>query len=210
MKRTRLSPEARCEQLLDVATQLIVSHGLQRFSLKQLAVDAGVSEPLLFHYFSSRLDLLQQLLSRDYDRYLQAVQTSLDGTESLGDVLRFYVSRNYDHHAEDNVIDILLADPEISIVVEERRRAHQRLREKSLIRAIAYEFGVKRKKAAMLAMMASSASFAAACYAHDNRIGRAEAIETALRFMTGGFESIGRGEKRSGPAPRALPEGPPR
>ena len=67
-KRIRLSPEVRRNQILDAAKQAIANEGLQAFSLKQLVADAGISEPLLFHYFSSRVNLLQQLLIRDYEK----------------------------------------------------------------------------------------------------------------------------------------------
>ena len=61
-----MSPKARRDQILDVAKQYIRRQGLHLFSLKQLAVKASVSEPLLFHYFTSRTELLQQLLKREF------------------------------------------------------------------------------------------------------------------------------------------------
>lgn len=108
MKRTRLSPEDRHKQILDVAKLSIASDGLQRFSLKQLVKQAGISEPLLFHYFSSRVDLLQQLLVRDYESYLESVHSALAGAETVEEVCRVFVARNYDHHDEDYVMELFL------------------------------------------------------------------------------------------------------
>jgi AcrR family transcriptional regulator len=121
MKRTRLSPEVRKDQLLDAAKTSILKGGLQQFSLKQLAVDAGVSEPLLFHYFSSRNELLQQLLYRDFNRTIDALNLQLDKATDLNDILRIYVCHNYDRQTDERIIDILLAEPEIASVAEERR-----------------------------------------------------------------------------------------
>jgi AcrR family transcriptional regulator len=189
VKRTRLSPEARRNQILDVAKQSIADDGLQIFSLKQLAKQAGVSEPLLFHYFSSRVELLQQLLQREYENYLESVQNSLKSTNTLEEVCRIFVSRNYDHHDEDNVMDLLLSEPEVATTVEKQQNAHHKQRRKLLINVVAQDVGVNRKKAAMLVRMASAASIAAAKFAHENTLSREETIQSVMDFIAHGFQS---------------------
>ena len=57
-QRTRLSPAARTDQLLNVAKKMIVSDGLQSFRMESLARMAEVSSPLVYNYFSSRQALL--------------------------------------------------------------------------------------------------------------------------------------------------------
>ncbi len=188
-KRTRLSPEARREQILDAAKQSIVKSGLQQLSLKKLALEAGVSEPLLFHYFTSRNELLQQLLERDFTRSITSLNKSLDGAESLDEILNIYVTRNYDQWDEENIIDILLAETEIASAIEKQRTDNARHRERLLINTISDALNISRKKAAMIALMASAASTAAGKFAHDSNIGRKEAIQTAIEFVTAGFES---------------------
>jgi len=188
-KRTRLSPEARRDQILDAAKKSILEKGLQQFSLKKLAVDAGVSEPLLFHYFSSRIELLQQLLARDFNRSINSINDSVDGAESLDEILRLYVERNYDQCDEESVIDILLAETEIASAIEEERRLNARHREIMLVEKISEALGIRRKKAAMIAVMASAASMSAARFAHDNEVSRDDAIQTVIDFITAGFES---------------------
>ena len=68
--RTRLSPEARKNQLLDVSKAMILELGLQGFSMEALARSAGVSSPLVYTYFDSRLDALPCLLAREYKDYI--------------------------------------------------------------------------------------------------------------------------------------------
>ena len=188
-RRTRLSPEARRDQILDSAKQSILENGLQQLSLKQLAVDAGVSEPLLFHYFSSRLELLQKLLERDFTRSIESINESLDGAESLEDILRIYVARNYDQCDEESVIEILLAEADIASAIESYRSQNARHREQLLVKTISKVLGISRRKAAMIALMASAASMSAARFAHDSNVGRDEAIKTAIEFISAGFES---------------------
>lgn len=188
-KRTRLSPKVRRDQILDVAKQYIRRQGLQQFSLKQLAVEASVSEPLLFHYFTSRTELLQQLLKREFTRSLESLHTSLDKAVTLDDIVRIYVAVNYDQAFEGSVINILLAEPEIALAIEEIRSENQRIGQKMLIDTISGELGVSRKKAAMIAIMASSASISAAKFSHENGVPRADAIQTVIDFARAGFES---------------------
>ena len=188
-KRTRLSPDARRDQILDVAKSLVVAHGLQLFSIKKLAVEAEVSEPILFHYFSSRTALLQQLLSREFTRLITGLNVSLDGADTLDAVLRVYVSMNYDQCVEESVINLLLSEPDIAEAVEDEVSENRELREKMLITTIAGNLNVSKKKAAMLALMASSASLSAARFAHKYGIDRDDLVEATINFVKAGFEA---------------------
>lgn len=188
-KRTRLSPEARRDQILDAAKQLIVRHGLEAFSIKKLAIEAKVSEPLLFHYFSSRTALLQQLLARDFSRLVASLNTSLDGADTIDEVLRVYVAMNYDQYLEESVINLLLGEPDIAVVIEDEVSQNREMREKMLVSTIATSLDVSKKKAAMLALMASSASLSAARFAHKYKVEREEAIQAAIDFARAGFEA---------------------
>ena len=187
-KRTRLSPEARRDQILDAAKQLIVRHGLEAFAIKKLAIEAKVSEPLLFHYFSSRTVLLQQLLVRDFARLVARLNTSLDGANTIDEVLRVYVAMNYDQYLEESIINLLLGEPDIAIVIEDEVSQNREMREKMLVTTIATALNVTKKKAAMLALMASSASISAARFAHKYDVDREEAIQAAINFARAGFE----------------------
>ena len=57
--RRRLSPEDRRNQLLDCARQIILDHGLSTLTMERLATEAGVSNPLIYKYFDTRLHMLQ-------------------------------------------------------------------------------------------------------------------------------------------------------
>jgi AcrR family transcriptional regulator len=188
-KRTRLSPEARRDQILDAAKQLIVRHGLEAFSIKKLAIEAKVSEPLLFHYFSSRTVMLQQLLARDFARLVASLNASLDGADTIDEVLRVYVAMNYDQYLAESVINLLLGEPDIAAVIEDEVSQNREIREKMLVSTISTSLDVSKKKAAMLALMASSASISAARFAHKYNVEREEAIQAAIKFVRAGFEA---------------------
>ena len=52
--RTRLSPEQRREQLLDLGVRLLGSRSVDELSIDLLAEEAGISRGLLYHYFGSK------------------------------------------------------------------------------------------------------------------------------------------------------------
>ena len=96
-KRTRLSPEDRRNQLLDSARDLIQNQGFSGFTMEALATEAGVSNPLVYKYFDTRLELLQELWTREYERYTLSVREQLSKAENFEDVVRLFVG---DRHGD--------------------------------------------------------------------------------------------------------------
>ena len=66
--RTRLTPEARREQLLDLGVDQLAVRRLEELSIDTLAEVAGISRGLLYHYFSSKRDFHLAVLRRMADR----------------------------------------------------------------------------------------------------------------------------------------------
>jgi len=56
--------DERREQLLDIAASLFAKHGLEGTTTKDIAKAAGVSPGLLYHYYSSKEDLLLNVIKR--------------------------------------------------------------------------------------------------------------------------------------------------
>jgi AcrR family transcriptional regulator len=72
MSRTRLTPEQRREQLLDLGVQLIADRPLEELSIDLLAEQAGVSRGLLYHYFGGKQEFLHAVLQRMADDLFEA------------------------------------------------------------------------------------------------------------------------------------------
>jgi AcrR family transcriptional regulator len=53
-KRSRLSPEARRAQLIELGVEMLATRRLDELSVELIASTAGISRGLLFHYFSSK------------------------------------------------------------------------------------------------------------------------------------------------------------
>lgn len=63
MTGTRLSSDERRRLLLDRASELFAEHGYDELSMARIAREAGISKPLLFHYFRTKRDLFVATLT---------------------------------------------------------------------------------------------------------------------------------------------------
>ncbi|HEX8207064.1 MAG TPA: TetR/AcrR family transcriptional regulator [Solirubrobacteraceae bacterium] len=72
---TRLNVDERRRQLLEQATALFATHGYDELSMAKLAREAGISKPLLYHYFPSKRDLFEAVLSDAAEQHLRRIET---------------------------------------------------------------------------------------------------------------------------------------
>lgn len=92
-KRTRLSPDQRRAQLIELGMSLLERKSIEDISVEDIAAKAGVSKGLLFHYFGSKLEF-QAALVRDAGNQLVAVvepDLSLAPVEALRTSLDRYI-----------------------------------------------------------------------------------------------------------------------
>ena len=77
-RRTRLSPDERRSQLLDLGVRLLATRPLDEISIDLLAEQAGISRGLLYHYFGSKTDFHEAVVRRAADDLI--AQTAPPGT----------------------------------------------------------------------------------------------------------------------------------
>ena len=71
---TRLHVDERRRQLLAQATELFATHGYDELSMAKIAAEAGVSKPLLYHYFPNKRDLFEAALAQAAEEHLARTQ----------------------------------------------------------------------------------------------------------------------------------------
>jgi AcrR family transcriptional regulator len=59
----RADPAVRKRQVLEAALELIAEQGYAGASLRKLAAKLGMQQPSLYHYFTSKQDLVEQLIA---------------------------------------------------------------------------------------------------------------------------------------------------
>jgi AcrR family transcriptional regulator len=89
--RVTKEPEVRRDELLDVALGLCTTVGFDAMSVEQITTAAGVAKGTFYHYFTSKQDLMWQLVNRFGDelfshleeRMANASGTALDRMKAL-------------------------------------------------------------------------------------------------------------------------------
>ncbi len=185
--RRRLSPEDRRNQILDCARQVILEQGLSTLTMDRLAAQAGVSLPLIYKYFDTRLQLLQTLLIREYKAFRKSFVAAKTTPGSYRDALRGYVDVNFRQFSDGDILGILLGQADVRKVVDDRARSRSA---PFFIKELANEFAIPPRLAEKIVVMASGASIAAA--EHYNRVGgdRDAQIDQTVTFILGGIEVL--------------------
>jgi AcrR family transcriptional regulator len=101
-RRTRLSPQARREQLLELGVQMLTDRTLDELSVEAIAEQAGISRGLLFHYFRNKQEFHRAVVQRAADDLIQttAPDLSLAPIPRLSQSLEHYVDYvRANHHA---------------------------------------------------------------------------------------------------------------
>jgi len=78
-QRTRLTPEQRRAQLLDLGVRLLATRSLDELSIDLLAEEAGISRGLLYHYFGNKHDFHEAVVRRAADDLIATTTPPADG-----------------------------------------------------------------------------------------------------------------------------------
>jgi AcrR family transcriptional regulator len=81
----RLPRDQRRIQLLDAASQVFASKGYHAAAMDDIADAAGVSKPVLYQHFPSKLDLYLALLDQSCDRLVEVLEEALASTDDNAD-----------------------------------------------------------------------------------------------------------------------------
>lgn len=125
--RTRLDPERRKEQLLDLGVEQLSVRRLEELSIDTLAEVAGISRGLLYHYFSSKRAFHLAVLRRMADQVI-AITAPDEGLPPLDQLVRSleafvdFVSANRESYVSF-VRAAAAGDEEFHRIYEEARAA---------------------------------------------------------------------------------------
>ncbi len=80
-RSVRMPRVARRAQLLDAALEVFVAQGYHAAAMDEIAERAGVSKPVLYQHFPSKLDLYLALLQQSSDMIIEAIRRALASTQ---------------------------------------------------------------------------------------------------------------------------------
>lgn len=91
---TRLNVDERRLQLLEAGQALFAEHAYEEISMRQIAQAAGISKPLLYHYFPNKAELFKAAVAEHAAELEQLLEPSGDGppVQQLSDSLDGYLA----------------------------------------------------------------------------------------------------------------------
>ncbi|MFT8779764.1 TetR/AcrR family transcriptional regulator [Acetobacter orientalis] len=114
------NPDAVKNDLLNAAGQILITHGIQAFTLDIVAKEAGISKGGLLHHYPSKKALLDGLFKREMDLFKREILSSMEKDPiEFGRAARAYIGLNSDGAEETpailrHLLAAMLIDPQLS------------------------------------------------------------------------------------------------
>jgi AcrR family transcriptional regulator len=183
-KRTRLSPQARRAQLIELGVEMLATRRLDELSVELIASTAGISRGLLFHYFSSKQEFHLEVARAAAGEMLRRTEPDpslppLDALRAALDAFVDYVEENPDNY-KSLVRGAASGDAEMRAIFDATRAAFAQR-----IIAVLSRSGVDLDPRGQLAVHGYVA-YAEECVIHwldDRHIARAQLLESLTKAL---------------------------
>jgi AcrR family transcriptional regulator len=191
---SRLPRDQRRGQLLVAASEIFVDRGYHAAGMDEIADRAGVSKPVLYQHFSSKLELYLAVLARHVENLVSGVRQALRTTTDNRQRLRAAVQAFFDFIEHDSQGYRLIFENDY--VTEPRVAAQVKVATESCTDAvfdlISRDSGLEAHRARMIAVGLVAVSVDSARYwlNNDRPIPRDDAINGTVQFAWGGLSHV--------------------
>jgi AcrR family transcriptional regulator len=190
----RLPRDERRGQLLIVASDVFVDRGYHAAGMDEIADRAGVSKPVLYQHFSSKLELYLAVLDRHVENLVSGVQNALSTTTDNRQRLRAAIQAFFDFIEHDSQGYRLIFENDY--VTEPEVATQVRAATESCIDAvfalISADSGLDPHRARMIAVGLVGISVDCARYwlDSDRPISKSDAVDGTVAFAWGGLSHV--------------------
>jgi AcrR family transcriptional regulator len=190
----RLPRNERRGQLLESASAVFVDRGYHAAGMDEIADRAGVSKPVLYQHFASKLELYLAVLARHVDNLVSGVRQALRTTTDNRQRVRAAVGAFFDFIEHDGQGYRLIfendyvTEPQVAAQVKVATEACT----DAVFDLISHDSGLDPHRARMIAVGLVSISVDSARYWLDNDrpIAREDAVEGTVQFIWGGLSHV--------------------
>ncbi|MFX4272910.1 TetR/AcrR family transcriptional regulator [Propionibacteriaceae bacterium Y1685] len=192
----RLPRDQRRSQLLDAAAEVFTTKGFHAAAMDDIAEIAGVSKPVLYQHFSSKLELYVDLVDQSCERLLSIIRAALSTTEVNRDRVVATMGGFY-HFVNEQRADFRLvfeSDLTSEPAVRDRlNRVNDDIAE-AVAQVIAEDTELSHERAKLLAISLTGVAQVSARYwaAGSDEISLDEAIELVSRLVWRGIRGFPR------------------
>jgi AcrR family transcriptional regulator len=190
----RMPRNERRGQLLFAASEIFVDRGYHAAGMDEIAERAGVSKPVLYQHFTSKLELYLAVLARHVDNLVSGVRQALRTTTDNRQRLRAAVQAFFDFIEQDGQGYRLIFENDN--VTEAQVAGAVRVATEACIDAvfdlISADSGLDPHRARMVAVGLVGISVDCARYWLDNDrpISKEDAVEGTVYFAWGGLSHV--------------------
>ncbi|WP_099025795.1 TetR/AcrR family transcriptional regulator [Mycolicibacterium palauense] len=190
----RLPRDERRGQLLMAASDVFVDRGYHAAGMDEIAERAGVSKPVLYQHFSSKLELYLAVLARHVENLVSGVRQALRTTTDNRQRVRAAVEAFFDFIEHDGQGYRLIFENDY--VTEPQVSAQVKVATESCTDAvfdlISHDSGLEPHRARMIAVGLVSISVDSARYWLDNDrpVSKDDAVEGTVQFIWGGLSHV--------------------
>jgi AcrR family transcriptional regulator len=191
---SRLPRDERRGQLLGAASEVFVDRGYHAAGMDEIADRAGVSKPVLYQHFSSKLELYLAVLAQHVDNLVSGVRQALRTTTDNRQRLRAAVEAFFDFIEHDGQGYRLIFENDY--VTEPQVAAQVKVATESCTDAvfdlISRDSGLEAHRARMIAVGLVAVSVDSARYWLNNErpITKDDAINGTVQFAWGGLSHV--------------------
>jgi AcrR family transcriptional regulator len=141
----RLSREARRDQLVQVAAEILRREGSHAASMKRIAREAGISETQAYNYFRSQEELLVEIARRELSAISAGRKAELkrghDHYSRLALSIRGYLQQVAERGA---LLEMVLRNPDVRLMLRQDHRTRRDSAMNSHANRLVESFGVSR------------------------------------------------------------------
>jgi AcrR family transcriptional regulator len=179
----RLPRDERRGQLLIAASEVFVDRGYHAAGMDEIADRAGVSKPVLYQHFSSKLELYLAVLQRHVDNLVSGVRQALRTTTDNRQRLHAAVGAFFDFIEHDYV-----TEPQVA----EQVKAATDSCTDAVFDLISIDSGLEAHRARMIAVGLVAVSVDSARYwlNADRPISKEAAVDGTVQFAWGGLSHV--------------------
>ncbi len=191
---TRLPRDARRAQLLAAASEVFVLRGYHAAGMDEISQCAGVSKPVLYQHFSSKLELYLAVLQNYIDALVSSVRQALRSTTDNKQRVRAAVAAYFDFVDHETQGFRLVFESDLTSEPQVQRRVEQATEAcvDAVFDLVAHDSGLDPYRARILAVGLVGASQITARYwlEADRPIPKEEAVDTTVSLCWGGLKHV--------------------
>jgi AcrR family transcriptional regulator len=152
--RARLPRDERRAQLLSAALELFTAEGYHAAAMDEIADRAGVSKPVLYQHFPSKLDLYCAVLDLHIDALIFDIHKAIASTQSNKNRVRATIEAYFDFIDSEGQAFRLLFESDMSVEPAVRERLDRMTYDcaTAVSAVISVDTGLPKEEATMLAI----------------------------------------------------------